>query len=91
MATRLTQAVRSAAFLAAILGVGCLISGPPYPPEAALRSFQLAPGFRIELAAAEPEVVDPISMAFDERGRLFVVEMRDYPIADQPLSRSSLL
>jgi len=43
------------------------------------------------LAAAEPEVEDPISMAFDERGRLFVVEMRDYPIADEPLSRIKLL
>ncbi len=91
VATRLTQAARFSAILAAILTGGCLPSGPPYPPEVALRSFQLAPGFRIELAAAEPEVVDPISMAFDERGRLFVVEMRDYPIADQPLSRIKLL
>ncbi len=89
--TRLTRAVRFPAILAAILSGGCLPSGPPYPPEAALQSFQLAPGFRIELAAAEPEVVDPISMAFDERGRLFVVEMRDYPIADEPLSRIKLL
>lgn len=64
---------------------------PPYSPEAALQSFQLAPGFRIELAAAEPQVEDPISMAFDARGRLFVVEMRDYPISDQPLSRIKLL
>ena len=89
--TRLTRAVRFSAILAAILSGGCLPSGPPYPPEAALQSFQLAPGFRIELAAAEPEVVDPISMAFDERGRLFVVEMRDYPIADEPLSSIKLL
>src|SRR5262249_1528959 len=29
-------------------------------------------------AAAEPLVVDPVAMAFDEDGRLFVVEMRDY-------------
>lgn len=89
--TRLTQAVRFAAFLAAGLTGGCTDAEPPYSPEAALQSFQLAPGFRIELAAAEPQVVDPISMAFDERGRLFVVEMRDYPISDKPLSRIKLL
>lgn len=89
--TRLTQAVRFSAILAAIFAGGCSSAEPPYPPEAALQTFQVAPGFRIELAAAEPQVVDPISMAFDERGRLFVVEMRDYPIADEPLSRIKLL
>lgn len=89
--TRLTQAVRFSAMLAAIFAAGCADAEPPYSPEAALQSFQLAPGFRIELAAAEPQVEDPISMAFDERGRLFVVEMRDYPIADEPLSRIKLL
>src|SRR5256885_1483001 len=31
------------------------------------------------VVTAEPLVVDPIAMAFDENGRLFVVEMRDYP------------
>ena len=88
---RLTPALRFPAILAAVLTGGCAPTEPPYSPEAALRTFQLAPGFRIELAAAEPEVEDPISMAFDERGRLFVVEMRDYPIADEPLSRIKLL
>ncbi len=44
----------------------------------AVKTFQVKKGFRIELAAAEPLVVDPIAMAFDENGRLFVVEMIDY-------------
>ncbi len=42
-------------------------------------SFIIKPGFRIELVAAEPAVVAPVAMAFDENGRLFVAEMRDYP------------
>jgi putative membrane-bound dehydrogenase-like protein len=42
-------------------------------------SFRVAPGFRLELAASEPLVTMPVAMAFDENGRLFVVEMRDYP------------
>lgn len=42
-----------------------------------LSSFQVKPGFRLELAAVEPMVTAPVAMAFDENGRLFVVEMRD--------------
>ena len=34
-----------------------------------MKRFQLAPGFRIELVAAEPEVASPVALAFDERGR----------------------
>ncbi len=50
----------------------------PLEPTEALQSFQLIEGFDIELAAAEPEIVDPVAMAFDEDGRLFVVEMSGY-------------
>lgn len=50
----------------------------PRSPQAALASFQVADGFLIELVAAEPLVEDPVAMAFDEHGRLYVVEMRDY-------------
>ena len=51
---------------------------PPTEPAKALATFHVKKGFRIELTAAEPLVVDPIAMSFDENGRLFVVEMRDY-------------
>ncbi len=51
---------------------------PPTPPERALSTFSLKPGLRAELVAAEPLVVDPIAMSFDENGRLYVIEMRDY-------------
>jgi putative membrane-bound dehydrogenase-like protein len=55
---------------------------PKFPPVAApdaLNTFQLRKGFRLELVAAEPLVADPIAVTFDEDGRLFVVEMNDYP------------
>src|SRR2546427_8925406 len=55
---------------------------PKFPPVAArdaLNPFQLRKGFRLELVAAEPLVTDPIALSFDEDGRLFVVEMNDYP------------
>jgi putative membrane-bound dehydrogenase-like protein len=44
----------------------------------ALATFRVKPGFRIELVAAEPLVLDPIALSFDEDERLYVVEMRDY-------------
>src|SRR6266540_1835253 len=53
----------------------------PLSPEEALRSFRIVPGFAIELVAAEPLVIDPVAMAFDEDGRMWVVEMRDYPFS----------
>jgi len=40
-----------------------------------LAGFQIEPGFRIELVASEPMVTAPVAMAFDENGRLFVVEL----------------
>ena len=65
---------------------------PPVEPDKALATFRIKPGFRLELVAAEPLVVDPIAMAFDETGRLFVVEMRDYPEQrDAKLGRIRLL
>src|SRR5262245_42806199 len=55
---------------------------PKFPPvalENALNTFQLRHGFRLELVAAEPLITDPIALAFDEDGRLFVIDMNDYP------------
>lgn len=46
--------------------------------EKASTTFQVRPGFRLELAAAEPDVVSPVTLAFDEDNRMYVVEMIDY-------------
>jgi mono/diheme cytochrome c family protein len=47
-------------------------------PDEALSAFSIAPGFEIELVAAEPLVAEPVAMAWDEFGRLYVVELRGY-------------
>lgn len=47
----------------------------------------LHPGLDIKLFAAEPEVVDPVGLTFDEEGRMYVVEMRDYPLGIGPEHR----
>ena len=51
----------------------------PLDPDAALKSFRSSIGAKIELVAAEPLVTDPIAFDWAPDGRLFVVEMRDYP------------
>jgi len=56
----------------------------PLSPEAALKEFVLDPALKIELIAAEPEVVDPVAIQFAADGSLWVVEMRDYPYGPQP-------
>jgi putative membrane-bound dehydrogenase-like protein len=58
--------------------VGDLPRIPPTEPNKAFGTFKIKPGFRIELAAAEPNVTDPVALSFDEYGRMYVVEMRDY-------------
>ena len=65
---------------------------PALSAEEALRAFRVAPGFEIQLVACEPDVVDPVAAAFDEFGRLWVVEMRDYPFTldDENLTKSDL-
>jgi putative membrane-bound dehydrogenase-like protein len=48
-------------------------------PEQAIKTMSLPKGFQVSLVAAEPAVVQPIAMCFDERGRLWVVEGMCYP------------
>ncbi len=52
--------------------------GPGSPSESA-RSFQVAEGLVFEQVLAEPQVAQPVSLTFDRRGRLWVVEYRQYP------------
>jgi putative membrane-bound dehydrogenase-like protein len=52
---------------------------PPLSPEESLKAIVLRPGMKVELVAAEPLVVDPVAFDWGPDGRLWVVEMRDYP------------
>ena len=51
---------------------------PVYSASEALETFRIAPGYEVELVAAEPLIGDPVAAAWDEYGRLYVVEMRSY-------------
>lgn len=56
---------------------------PPREADEALAAFHMRDGFRMELLASEPLVEDPVAMEYDEWGRAYVVEMRDYPYTDK--------
>ncbi len=70
-------------------------TAPPKTPSQSLKSFEIEPGYELSLFAAEPLVMDPVAMAFDQRGRMFVAEYGDYPIGptegEKPLSRIVML
>jgi putative membrane-bound dehydrogenase-like protein len=52
----------------------------PLSPEESAKKWHVRDGYRIELVAAEPVVLDPVAFDWDEKGRLWVVEMADYPL-----------
>ncbi len=51
----------------------------PLSPEDSQKHIQLPKGFTAELFASEPNIINPIAMAWDERSRLWVVQSMDYP------------
>lgn len=53
--------------------------GPPLSPAEAIAKMTVPAGFRVELVAAEPDLVNPVAMTFDERGRVWVTESLEYP------------
>ncbi|MGA1236382.1 MAG: PVC-type heme-binding CxxCH protein [Limisphaerales bacterium] len=53
---------------------------PPLSPEEAIPSIQVREGYSVELVAAEPLTLDPVAIDWDAAGRLWVVEMADYPL-----------
>ncbi len=69
-------------FLIAVVA-GRLSAAEP-PPIATRENCALHPALDLALFAKEPDVVDPVALTFDEAGRVFVVEMRDYPYGFGP-------
>src|SRR5688572_20154454 len=51
----------------------------PVAPRDSLQHLVVSPELKVELVACEPQIVDPVEVRFDEAGRMWVVEMRDYP------------
>jgi putative membrane-bound dehydrogenase-like protein len=90
--SHLPSALRPIATWLLALGLGAFAVAQPilpprevkYPPAlspaAALAALTVADGLQVELVAAEPDVLDPIDVAWGADGRMWVVEMGDYPL-----------
>ncbi|PYJ95543.1 MAG: dehydrogenase, partial [Verrucomicrobia bacterium] len=52
----------------------------PKSPEESLACIRVRPGFKVELVANEPLVVDPVAFDWGPDGKFWIVEMRDYPL-----------
>ena len=68
---------------------------PPRSPQEALQSFEVAEGFEMQLVATEPNVVEPILIAYDENGQMYVAEYLKFPskggVSHRPDGRIRLL
>ncbi|MED5417114.1 MAG: PVC-type heme-binding CxxCH protein, partial [Verrucomicrobiota bacterium] len=51
----------------------------PLSPEDSMKLMQLPPGFEVSLFASEPMIDNPMALAWDHRGRLWLAESTDYP------------
>lgn len=53
--------------------------GPPLSAEEAVKKMVVPQGFSVEIVAKEPDVVNPVGMAIDEKGRFWITESFEYP------------
>ena len=102
MRGRLTQSVRTYCFVVVTVSSNAsraedftpknsqAVGEEPTVPAEAIKRLRVPDGFQITLAAAEPDVRQPIAITFDDRGRLWVAESYSYDgstITDEPRAR----
>jgi putative membrane-bound dehydrogenase-like protein len=51
----------------------------PLSPEESMKHIQVPVDFKLEMFAAEPNVMHPIAISWDEKGRMYVLITQDYP------------
>ena len=67
-----------------LTGVYTPASTPALHPDEAAKKMTLPEGFEARIFAFEPDVVNPVGMTWDDRGRLWVVELYEYPLGAAP-------
>lgn len=60
---------------------------PALSPEESRQAFVVPPGFEVRLFASEPDIANPVAMSWDARGRLWVLELYEYPLGARPGTR----
>lgn len=53
-------------------------SGRYLSPKESMKTMHLPPGYRMQLVASEPMIKEPVAIAWDGNGRMYVMEMRTY-------------
>jgi putative membrane-bound dehydrogenase-like protein len=56
-----------------------LAAAQGFTPEEAVKRMKVADGFQVKLVASEPDIRQPVTISFDDRGRLWVVQYLQYP------------
>ncbi len=64
--------------------------GPALSPADAIAKMTVPPGFSVEVVASEPDIVNPVAMTFDERGRVWVTESLEYPRQEPGVGRDRI-
>ncbi|HEV8646711.1 MAG TPA: PVC-type heme-binding CxxCH protein, partial [Burkholderiales bacterium] len=55
------------------------VPNKPFAAEQAARRMTVPDGFHVDVIASEPQIVNPIAMCFDDRGRIWITESVEYP------------
>ncbi len=73
--------VRFACLAAALIGAACAgrLAAQGFSPEDAVKLMKVPDGLEVKLVASEPDVRQPVTMTFDDRGRMWVVQYLQYP------------
>src|SRR5262245_6594782 len=78
-----TQALATALSLAVVRIASAAVPAPdslPLSPAESLRRIHVREGYKVELVAHEPLTIDPVAIDWSPDGKLWVVEMADYPL-----------
>src|SRR6478735_4534405 len=77
---RLLVATLAGAMTASAVDVSKTESIPPKSPQDSMAAITVRDGLEVQLVASEPLIVDPVAFDWGADGKLWVVEMRDYPM-----------
>lgn len=80
--TPVPQMARISRLMLSFVAFFQLISFAPaqgYSPQDAVNRMKVADGLRVKLAACEPDVRQPVTLTFDDRGRMWVIQYLQYP------------
>src|SRR6516162_9636851 len=59
--------------------LGAHAFGQNLKPDEAIKRMRVPDGFEVKLVASEPEIRQPLTITFDDRGRLWVIQYLQYP------------